>query len=196
MTDDRLHQSQTETQPGSYEVGYGRTPTAHRFTKGQSGNPSGKPKGARDKQPRLNEERLKAIILEEAYRTIVIHEDGRPLTVTMIQAAVRSLAVAAVKGKLHAQALLIKLVGTVEQQNSGRHNQYVDALLDYKINWMNELARRKAVGSLLPDPVPHPDDIHVDMIDGTVRILGPQTQQKKALLDEWMAQDGNEKERA
>lgn len=51
--------------PG-YEVGYGKPPEDTRFRKGQSGNPRGRPKGAKNKLPALNEERMKTIILEEA----------------------------------------------------------------------------------------------------------------------------------
>lgn len=32
-----------------YEVGYAKPPTEHRFRKGASGNPSGRPKGAKNK---------------------------------------------------------------------------------------------------------------------------------------------------
>ncbi|MEA2760499.1 MAG: aerobic C4-dicarboxylate transport protein [Methylobacteriaceae bacterium] len=55
-----------------YDVGYGKPPESTRFTKGCSGNPAGRPRGARNKRPALNEERLKGIILDEAYRTITI----------------------------------------------------------------------------------------------------------------------------
>ncbi|MEH6726420.1 MAG: DUF5681 domain-containing protein [Hyphomicrobiales bacterium] len=49
-----------------YEVGYAKPPQSSRFKPSMSGNPKGRPKGARNKLPALNEERLKTIILEEA----------------------------------------------------------------------------------------------------------------------------------
>ncbi len=53
--------------PG-YEVGYAKPPEGSKFRKGVSGNPRGRPKGSKNKLPALHEERMKAIILEEAYR--------------------------------------------------------------------------------------------------------------------------------
>ena len=44
------------------------------------------------------EERMKAIVLDEAYRTIAIRDDDRNVTVPMAQAIIRSLAVNAAKG--------------------------------------------------------------------------------------------------
>lgn len=43
-----------------------------RFKPGQSGHPRGRPKGAKSKPPKLNEERLKDMILAEAYRPIKV----------------------------------------------------------------------------------------------------------------------------
>lgn len=180
-------QSTTEATPADYAVGYGKTPIATRFAKGVSGNPSGKPKGARNALPTLNEERLKQIILEEAYRSIDIEEDGEPLTVTMVQAAVRALATAAVNGKFHAQAVFIKLVGTVEQQNRELYREYFDAMVDYKNKWEKELARRKKLGLELPDPTPHPNDVVIDMIKGAAYVDGAWTSEEKAVLEECQA---------
>lgn len=187
MTHDRKSPPTHAVTAPEYQTGYGKTPMSGRFSKGQSGNPGGKPKGARNKPPSLNEERLKKIILQEAYRTIEIDDDGRPLTVTMVQAAMRALADAAVNGKIHAQALLIKLVATVEQQNQELHREFVDAMIDYKFKWESELARRQRLGLNLPEPVPHPDHIEIDMIAGTARLNGPWTKEEKALLDECQA---------
>ena len=38
--------------PRDYEVGYGKPPKEHRFKKGQSGNPRGRPKDAKFSRPR------------------------------------------------------------------------------------------------------------------------------------------------
>lgn len=81
-----------------YDVGYGKPSAETRFKPGQSGNPRGRPKGARNKLPALNEERLKSIILEEAYRAIRINDGDRQIKVPMAQAIVRAVAVNAVKG--------------------------------------------------------------------------------------------------
>ena len=47
---------QTGSVRASYDVGYGKPPASTRFKPGQSGNPKGRPKGANNKKPKLNEE--------------------------------------------------------------------------------------------------------------------------------------------
>ena len=56
--------------PRDYEVGYGKPPSHTRFKPGESGNPRGRPRGSRNAQPSFSEERIKTLIIEEAYRTI------------------------------------------------------------------------------------------------------------------------------
>jgi len=81
----------------------------------------------------------------------------------MAQAVIRSLAQNAVKGNERAQRLFTELVSTSEKMFAGR----VDVAINYKVEWDRELERRKALGIVAPDPIPHPDHIVVDL--GAVR---------------------------
>ena len=74
-----------------YEVGYAKPPAENRFKPGQSGNPNGRPRGSRNRSrlPTLNEERMKEIIIEEAYRTINVNDASGTVSIPMAQAVVR-----------------------------------------------------------------------------------------------------------
>lgn len=52
-----------------YRVGYGKPPKHSRFKPGQSGNPKGRPKGARGFKAELDEELKELITVTEAGRT-------------------------------------------------------------------------------------------------------------------------------
>jgi hypothetical protein len=73
-----------------YEVGYGKPPKNSQFQKGVSGNPTGRPKKARD---------LGAALLREANSLINIHENGRKIRQSKHDVAVKVLLNGAMKGK-------------------------------------------------------------------------------------------------
>lgn len=167
-----------------YEVGYGKPPVETRFKPGQSGNPGGRPKGAKNKVPALNEERLKSIILEEAYRAIRINDGDRQIKVPMAQAIIRAVAVNAVKGQQRAQRLFTELLTTTERENKALNDEWLEVAITYKVEWERELDRRQRSGITgLADPLPHPDHVIIDMNTGTVRLTGPSTKEEKALFD-------------
>jgi hypothetical protein len=169
-----------------YEVGYSKPPARHRFKKGHSGNPRGRPRGTKNKLPALNEERLKSIVLQEAYRQITVSDGEKNITVPMATAVVRSLAVSAAKGNNRAAQLFTQMIKVLEDENKELHASYLSTVLDYKIAWTKELRRREQLGITAPEPIPHPDDLIVDMRTGKVTVRGPMSEAEK---DWWLAAD-------
>lgn len=183
MSDNRKIRLEPPGKHLDYEVGYGKPPVASRFEPGHSGNPRGRPKGARNRMPALNEERLKAIILEEAYRTIKVSEGQRQVTIPMVKAVVRALAVNAARGQLRSQLLFAKLVSETERANKASREELLQNAFEYKRRWDHELEQRKKFGVQLSDPIPHPDDVIIDVKTGQVRFIGPMTKEDKAKWD-------------
>jgi len=173
--------------PG-YEVGYAKPPTDTRFKPGQSGNPRGRPKGAKNKRPGLHEERLKDIILDEAYRGIAVRDGDRNVTMPMAQAIVRSMAVNAAKGQHRAQRLFAELLAGTESARRMLNDRWLETAIEYKVEWDKELLRRERLGIVdLPEPLPHPDHVEINLTEGTARVICPSTREEKAAFDDLVA---------
>ena len=179
------HRSALTGRPGR-EVGYARPPEHGRFRKGQSGNPKGRPKGARNKHPSMSGGTLEAIILDELYRPVKVRDGERNMTVPIVQAIVRSLAVNAVKGHIRAQRLVTDLATAVEKAISYRNDEWLHAAIAYKFEAEWELERRERLGITGPEIIPHPDQFIIDFDENTARIVGPMTKAEKVIHDGWI----------
>lgn len=84
-----------------YEVGYGKPPGHSRFKPGQSGNPRGKPKGAKS---------IKSLLGKEGRQRVRITENGKTVSITKLELAVKRLYERCAKGDLRAITELTRLL--------------------------------------------------------------------------------------
>jgi hypothetical protein len=83
-----------------YKTGRGRPPKESQFKKGQSGNPAGRPKGARG---------VRDILHEEFMKEITAKENGQPVTLSAINAIARTLIAKAIQGDVKTGFSLIDI---------------------------------------------------------------------------------------
>ena len=165
-------------EPRDDEVGYGKPPKKFQFKRGESGNPTGRPPGSKNRPaaPAAYDEPLKALIREEAYRPITITDEAQARRMPIIQVALRSAFVNAAKGKARAQELLLRIVAAIERQDRKEAEETLRFWLKYKDDWA-----RRPVGK---PPIPHPDDVHIDIVQGTVTFSGPVTRDQKKIANQ------------
>ena len=89
------------------KTGYGHPPKAHRFRKGESGNPSGRPKGIRS---------LTRVLEEVLAQDTTVRVRGRAKKMSKLDAMMRTLADGAVEGDPRILRLLLGEIRLAEQR--------------------------------------------------------------------------------
>ena len=96
-------------------VGYGRPPKRTQFRPGQSGNPKGRRKGARN---------FKNDLIAELHEPIAIRENGRDMKLTKQRAFIKALVAAAIRGDMRATNALVSFC---TRSLGSEHEEDVDA---------------------------------------------------------------------
>jgi hypothetical protein len=91
--------SQDKSHPGA--VGYGRPPVKNRFRPGQSGNPKGRRRGAKN---------MNSIIREMLSKKVTIREGDKIYKVTQFEAIMRNLVIKAMKADPRAIKMMLSLM--------------------------------------------------------------------------------------
>mgnify|MGYP003677040595 FL=1 len=123
-----------------YEVGYKKPPKHSQFKPGQSGNPKGRPSGAKN---------LSTELLEELHERVRVTEDGKQKTISKQRAMLKSLMAKAVKGDTKAANTLLnmflKLVPAEEKDTEGRELTQTDeqVLEDFKAALLSQALNKE-----------------------------------------------------
>lgn len=150
-----------------------------RFKKGQSGNPNGRPKGARSKwSPTFAESVLKA-----GDREITVTENGRLVAMTMHEATLRAQQSAALKGSTLAQRHLIDTYLAADTERRQRIAEECEAWEEIRNKLIELRAEAERAGRPPAMPFPHPDDIVIDPERG-VRFIGPIDAAEQAMVED------------
>ena len=107
-----------------YRVGYGRPPLDTRFKRGQSGNPKGRPPGAKN---------LASLLNEALNELVIIKEDGGRKRISKRKAACKQLVNEAAKGNWRALKLLVDILQDIEQRTEPQTEQSSFGFADEKV---------------------------------------------------------------
>ena len=115
-----------------YEVGYGKPPRHTRFKSGQSGNPRGRPPGAKN---------LSTLLTEALNEPVVIAEDGGRRKISERQAIIKQLVNRSAKGDWRAVKLLLDILQDIEGRTEPQTEENSFSLADEKVvaQWMARL---------------------------------------------------------
>jgi hypothetical protein len=151
----------------AYDVGYGKPPVHSRFRKGQSGNPSGRPR-------RTNKQRAEELMLREAYRLVTVRDGHGTARIPAFQAVLRAQIALAAKGNGPAQRSVQRSLQKIEGERHALDMELLKTAIEYQAEARRIAVDRKRRGIPDDDPtMPRPEDVLINMQTQEVAICHP-----------------------
>lgn len=126
-----------------FAVGYAKPPRETRFQKGRSGNPAGRPRGAKN---------LTTVIGETLAERVAVTENGRRRKITKLAATCKQLVNKALSGDLRAMRLLLEFVRVIDARTESSAVEEPGLLEQADKEIMRELRVRLTRLALRPGP--------------------------------------------
>ncbi|MEZ5920055.1 MAG: DUF5681 domain-containing protein [Parvularculaceae bacterium] len=151
-------------------TGYRNPPKEFQFRKGQSGNPNGRPRGAKNKKTPSGYS-ISNLLVDEANREIKVLEKGQIVTITTLQAITRTMMAKAAKGDHRSQKLATDLISRAQERVEQEKIEHMKLTIKY-LSAAKRTVEQCLNGELHGDlPPVHPSDIVIDHATGEASIL-------------------------
>src|SRR5450756_2518034 len=169
----RLGACMTARDDDTDNVGHGRPPKSGQFRKGQSGNPTGRPRKL-VAQPAVAPARfpMREGLRAESGRMITVTDAAGRHEVAAGQAVLRAVFVKAMQGGVLAQRTVLNYVLAEDERHHRECKENFDFWRDYQERCNAATIAAVKAGREVPDFLPHPDDIVLDWVSLDVRFLG------------------------
>ena len=172
-----LGQKEREPAKHQHDVGYKNPPQHSRFTKGQSGNPNGRPPKSNVAERSSEHQSLDLspsakALLKQGARKVKVREGEVVSEITVREALDRAQITSAMKGNAMAQKCLLDRFAVAEKAEAAAIEHSNDAWLSHQQSCRDAIVKARSRGEPEPECLPHPDDLVFEH-GKLVRITGP-----------------------